>query len=66
MNPHTMPLGLKLSNTSHHLVTYAVNRLAAYTVNPSMEHTMALKCLLRYLAGTKTYGITYRKYPTIK
>jgi hypothetical protein len=38
----------------------------AYTANLSLQHTGALKrlLLLRYLAGTRTYRITYRKYPT--
>jgi hypothetical protein len=39
--------------------TYAVNRLAAYTANPSLQHTGALKRILCYLIGTKSYGITY-------
>jgi len=29
-------------------------------VNPSMQYQMALKRILRYLSGTKTYGITYK------
>jgi len=32
---------------------YAVNRLAAYTANPSLEHYGAAKRLLRYIKGTK-------------
>ena len=42
-------------------IAYAVNRLAAYTANPSLAHYTAAKRILRYLAGTKDYGITYRK-----
>ena len=38
---------------------YAVNRLAAYTVNPSFDHYNAAKCVLRYIKGTRNYGITY-------
>ena len=41
-----------------------MNRLAAYTANPSLQHTGALKRILRYLAGTKSYGITYSKSPS--
>ena len=37
--------------------------LAAYTANPSLQHTTALKCILRYLSGTRTYGIVYRSLP---
>ena len=38
-----------------------MNRLAAYTTNPSLQHVSALKRILRYLAGTKDFGITYSK-----
>ena len=38
-----------------------MNQLAAYTVNPSLQHVTALKRILQYLAGTKTLGITYSK-----
>jgi hypothetical protein len=45
-------------------IAYAVNRLSAFTANPSKIHWAAAKRLLRYLAGTKDYGITYHKDPT--
>jgi hypothetical protein len=50
-----------LANTTHPDIVYAVNQLAAYTVNPSLQHTTALKRILQYLAGTKDFGITYQK-----
>ena len=37
--------------------------MAAYTANPSLQHTTALKHILRYLSGTRTYGIVYRLLP---
>ena len=40
-------------------IAYAVNRLAAYTANPSFTHYGAAKRILRYIKGTKDYGITY-------
>ena len=40
-------------------IAYAVNRLAAYTANPSFEHYGAAKRLLRYVKGTRNFGITY-------
>ena len=46
-------------------MTFAINRLAAYTLNPGLSHYMALKRVLRYLKGTIDYGITYRKDNTI-
>jgi len=45
-------------------IAYAVNRLAAYTANPSLQHYTAAKRLLRYVKGTKNYGITYQKDAT--
>ena len=41
-------------------ISYAVNRLASYTANPSLQHHTALKRILQYLSGTRSYGITYR------
>ena len=43
--------------------TYAVNKLAAYTTIPGLQHHSAIKQILRYLAGTKTLGITYWNTP---
>jgi hypothetical protein len=40
-------------------IAYAVNRLAAYTANPSFDHYNAANHMLRYLKGTHGYGITY-------
>jgi hypothetical protein len=48
-----------ISNSTRPDISYAVNKLAAYTANPSLQHYGALKRILRYLAGTKTLGITY-------
>lgn len=45
-------------------IAYAVNRLAAYTANPSLQHYTAAKRVLRYVKGTKHYGITYRNDTT--
>jgi len=41
-------------------IAFAVNRLASYTANPSLEHYGAAKRLLRYIKGTRDYGITYQ------
>ena len=40
-------------------IAYAVSRLSRFTANPSKTHYSAAKRLLRYLAGTKRYGLTY-------
>jgi hypothetical protein len=50
-----------IANSTRPDISYAVNKLAAYTANPSLQHHSALKQILRYLAGTKTLGITYSK-----
>ncbi len=48
-----------LATATHLDIAYAVNRLAAYTANPSFEHYGAAKRVLRYVKGTKNYGLTY-------
>jgi uncharacterized protein YuzE len=50
-----------LANNTRPDISFAVNRLAAYTANPSLQHVTTLKRILRYLAGTKNLGITYSK-----
>jgi hypothetical protein len=53
-----------LANSTRPDIAFAVNRLASYTANPSLQHFAAVKRVLRYLAGTKDQGITYRKAST--
>ena len=55
-----------IANAMRPDIAYAVNRLASYTANPSMQHTIALKRILRYLSGTRTHGITYKALPESK
>jgi hypothetical protein len=50
-----------LTNATRPDISYMVNRLAAYTANPSLQHVGAIKHVLRYLAGTKSVGITYER-----
>jgi hypothetical protein len=42
-------------------ILYPVNRLGAYMAHSSLQHYAALKWMLRYLSGTRTFGITYRR-----
>jgi hypothetical protein len=49
-----------LANMTRPDISYPVNRLGAYMANPSLQHYAALKQILRYLSGTRTFGITYR------
>ena len=44
-------------------IAYAVNRLASYTANPSLQHVGALKRILRYLSGMRNHGIVYCALP---
>jgi hypothetical protein len=41
-------------------ISYPINRLGTYMANPSLQHYTTLKWILRYLSGTRTFGITYR------
>jgi hypothetical protein len=50
-----------LANSTQPDISFAMNQLAAYTANPSLQHVIALKWILRYFAGTKNIGITYLK-----
>ena len=50
-----------LTTATHPDIVFTVNRLSAFTANPSMLHQTAAKHILRYLSGTKNLGITYRK-----
>ena len=52
-----------IANSTRPDIAFAVNRLASYTANPSMQHQTALKRILRYLAGTRNHGITYKHSP---
>jgi hypothetical protein len=47
-----------LANCTRPDIAFAVNRPASYTAN---QHFVAVKCILRYLAGTQDHGITYSK-----
>jgi hypothetical protein len=47
-----------ITNFTRPDILYAMNRLGAYTANPSLQHYGALKRILRYLVGTKDLGIT--------
>ena len=52
-----------IANATRPDIAYAVNRLASYTANPSMQHVGALKCILWYLSGTRTHSIMYKALP---
>eukprot|EP00961_Rhodomonas_salina_P020751 279087-Rhodomonas_salina.1 len=41
-------------------ISYAVNQCAKHMANPGDKHVLAAKCILKYLAGTKSLKLTYR------
>lgn len=40
---------------------FTVNHVARYTNHPNMTHWLAVKCILRYIQGTKQLGLFYPK-----
>jgi hypothetical protein len=48
-----------IANATRADIAYAISRLLSYTTNPTLQHVSALKQVLRYLSGTRSYGITY-------
>jgi hypothetical protein len=48
-----------IANATRPDIAYAISRLLSYTANPMLQHISALKRVLRYLSGTRSYGITY-------
>jgi len=48
-----------IANAMRPDIAYVVSKLSSYTANPSMQHVTMLKRVLRYLSGTRLYGITY-------
>jgi len=55
-----------IANAMQPDISYAVNRLISYTANPSLQHNMAIKRILRYLSGTRSHGIVYKTNPQQK
>ena len=52
---------LWLSQGSRPDITYAVSQCAKFAQKPKMAHWWALKRFLRYLKGTKDFGIYYQR-----
>ncbi|XP_068730639.1 uncharacterized protein [Montipora capricornis] len=50
---------LYLSSVSRPDIAFAVSNVARYSSNPTKEHWVALKRILRYLKGTVNYGILF-------
>ena len=52
---------LYLSTKTRPDIAYAVSSVARYCANPTKNHWIAVKRILRYLKGTCNYGLLYRK-----
>ena len=39
--------------------------LSRFTSKPSKDHWLAIEQVMRYLIGTKSYGLFYKKYPAV-
>lgn len=50
---------LYLSTTTRPDISYAVGQVAKFSQNPGIQHWKAVKRIIRYIAGTRTYGILY-------
>ena len=46
-------------------IAYSVRVLSRFTRRPSKDHWLAIERVMRYLIGTKNYGLFYKKYPTV-
>ena len=46
-------------------IAYAVGVLSKFTRKPSKDHWLAIERVMRYLIGTKSYGLFYKKYPAV-
>ena len=42
-------------------ITYAVWVLSRFASKPSKDHWLAIEWVMRYLIGTKSYGLFYKK-----
>lgn len=63
MRPHQQVIGalIHLANTTRPDISYAVSYLARHMTNPTMAAWNTAKGVLRYLKGTKDFGIIYKK-----
>ena len=50
---------LYLSTTTRPDIAYAVSRVARFNQNPGIQHWTAVKRIIRYLAGTRDFGIIF-------
>lgn len=46
-------------------ISFAVSKLSRFTANPGDDHWHAIERVMRYLCGTKSYGLHYNGYPRV-
>ena len=46
-------------------IAYTVGVLSRFTSKPSKDHWLAIEQVMRYLIGTKSYGLFYKKYSAV-
>jgi hypothetical protein len=46
-------------------IAYAVGVLRRFTSKPSRDHWHAIERVMKYLSGTETYGLFYKKYSAV-
>ena len=52
---------LYLSTNSRPDIAFSVSQVARFSHNPKQSHASAVKTIIRYLSGTKTKGIIYKR-----
>ncbi|GMF56102.1 unnamed protein product [Phytophthora fragariaefolia] len=55
---------LYLARVTRPAIAFAVNQVAAHASYPSQEHRIAVENILRYVKGTKEWGLVYRRNST--
>ena len=46
-------------------IAYSISKLSRFTSNPGADHWKAITRVLRYLRGTRDYGLHYGRYPAV-
>ena len=46
-------------------IAYSISKLSRFTSNPGADHWKAITRVLKYLRGTRDYGLSYGRYPAV-
>ena len=57
--------GLQYATITRPEISFSVNKVAQFMQSPLQSHWVAVKRILRYLAGTLDYGLHFRRSPTL-